>query len=127
MSFITNHIANNSNYNNTDLSEIFPPFEILYYNLGQNNPNVTVQINLNKNKSSTTDYAVFPSIYYGWKGSSGTYNALETSSAVKSIVISEITTTSFKFNLQKSTGDNVNIFLIFLVIYSSTANYPKSY
>jgi hypothetical protein len=71
---------------------------------------------------------VIPSIYYGFGGSGGTYTALETSGAMGQIVISSITSTQFTWNVEKSTGDNVNIYLTFLVIYNiGGSNYPKSY
>jgi len=75
----------------------------------------------------TTDYSVFPSIYYGYTGSSGTYNATATSGAINQIIITGITNTQFTWTLEKTTGDNVNVYLLFLVVYSVSSNYPKVY
>jgi len=80
-----------------------------------------------KNGNGTTNYSVFPSIYYGYTGSSGTYNANETSNAIKQIIITGITSSQFTWTLRKTTGDNVNVYLLFLVVYSVSSNYPKVY
>jgi hypothetical protein len=71
---------------------------------------------------------VFPSIYYGYSGSGGTYNATNTSGAMKQIVIAGITSTNFSYYFQKDTGDNVNIYINFLIVYQMpNSDYAKSY
>ena len=70
---------------------------------------------------------VFSSIYYGYSGSGGTYNAVSSSSAVSNIIISNITTTSFVWNLVKATGDNDNLYLVFNAVFSPQLNFAKSY
>lgn len=105
-----------------------PSFEIQYFNLVGNAANVTQAINLSSNITNTLNYAVFPSVYYGFSGSGGTYNATNTSGALNTIVISNITSSQFTFNLQKTTGQNVNIYLTFLIVYNvENTDYPKAY
>ncbi len=70
---------------------------------------------------------MFPSIYYGYSGSSGTNNAVNTSGTCGQIVISSRTATTYNWNLEKGTGDNVNVYLVFLVVYNLGSDYPSSY
>lgn len=99
--------------------------EFHFAQVGGNGSSVSSTVNITGNGS--TNYAVFPSVYYGYSGSSGTYNATDTSSAMNTIVISNITSTHFDFHVSKSTGDNVNVFIVFMVVFSSSLNYSKSY
>jgi hypothetical protein len=67
-------------------------------------------------------------VYYGYTGSGGTYNAVDTSGAINPIVISDITSSSFVVNFKKGTGDNVNIYVTFFVAYQiAGSDYPKVY
>jgi hypothetical protein len=105
-----------------------PAFEFHTFPLGGDAGAVSGIIALTNNTTATTNYIVMPSVYYGYTGSGGTYNAQQTSGALNPIVISSITNTQFSFNLEKSTGDNVNIILTFLVMYNiAGSDYPKSY
>jgi len=105
-----------------------PSFEFKSFNLGGDAGTVSHVINLSHNVTNTTNYAVFPSVYYGFSGTAGTYNALGTSGALRPIVISSITSSNFTFNLEKQTSDNVNIYITFLIVYNvANTNYPKSY
>lgn len=106
-------------------SNTTPQQEFKYVQVTGNADNVSATVQITGNNS--TNYAVFPTIYYGYSGSSGTYNVYNTSSAIKNIIISEITKTSFTFNLNKNNGDNVNVYIMFMIVYSSAFNYPKSY
>jgi len=54
----------------------------------------------------TTNYAVFPTIYYGYSGSGGTCNAADSSTAMKPIVITSITSTGFSYVFEKTAGNN---------------------
>ena len=75
-----------------------------------------------------TNTAIFPSVYYGYSGSAGTYDLAATSGAMGTIVISEITTGTFRYGLTKGTGDNMNVYIQFLVVYSLVnSDYPKTY
>lgn len=105
-----------------------PAFEMLTYHLTGDAGTSSATMNLAYNVSATTNYAVFPSIYYGYGGSGGTYNAQATASALSQIVIDTITPTQFSWILNKSTGNNVNIYLVFLVVYNPVgSDYPKAY
>lgn len=102
--------------------------EILYFQLRGTAGNVQETMTLAHNTTSTTNYSVFPSLYYGFSGSSGTYDSFSTSSALHNIVIGGRTDSSFNWSVNKATGDNVNVFLVFLVIYNaSNSNYPSYY
>jgi len=74
-----------------------------------------------------TNYAVFSSIYYGYSGSGGTYNASGSSSAINTMVITDITTTSFSWIFSRGTGNNLNVKVIFQLCRSPSLNYAKAY
>jgi hypothetical protein len=102
--------------------------EIVYYNLKGNAGDVQETMPIYHNATSTTNYSVFPSIYYNYSGSGGTYDQFQTSSAIQNIVIGTRASNSFIFALNKATGDNVNCYLVFLVVYNAPiSNYPTSY
>lgn len=102
--------------------------EILYYNLRGNVGSVQGTITLAHNSSATTNYSVFPSVYYNFSGSGGTYDKYGTSGALNTIVIGARTDSSFNWTVTKSTSNNVNVYLVFLVIYNaSSSTYPSHY
>ncbi len=102
--------------------------EILTVQVGGSDANVSAVVNLANNVYGTENYAVFPSVYYGYHGSGATYNLQATSSALNTIVIGGINVSNFTFSLNKLTGDNVNIILVFLVVYNLPgSNYSKNY
>jgi hypothetical protein len=103
--------------------------EILYFQVKGTASSVTQAITLKLNSSSTTNYSVFPSIYDGYTGgSSGTYTTTMTSGAIKSIVITNRTAANFTFTMEKDTGDSVNAYLVFLVVYNvPNSTYPSTY
>ena len=115
-----------SNYSNNDLNNIFPVAEYHYSQITGHEDSASGTITLNNN-FGTTNYTVFTSIYYGYSGSSGTYNSKDTSGALSPVVIRTITSSSFEWVLKKSTGDNVNIYIVFMVVYNNALDYPKSY
>lgn len=120
--FITN------SYSNKDLVDVFPVTQFYYFNLTGHDKNIIkTQSIIPPLTYSGTNYAVFSSVYYGYTGTSGTYSALETSEVLHTIVISDIQNTQFTWNLIKSSGNNVNIFIIFMVVWNSSLDYPKSY
>lgn len=110
-------------------STVPPAFEVLNVQLTGASGNRSGTLTLQHNLSNTTNYAVFPSIYYGYGGSGGTFNAIQTTVALSQIVIQNITSTQFEWNItQTNTSDNINIFLVFLIVYNMTGTtYPKSY
>ena len=79
------------------------------------------------NTTQTNNYTVYPSIYYGYTGSGGTYDAVDTAGAFSQIVISNRTTANFQYSTQKTTGQNVNVYIQFLVVYTPSACPPASY
>lgn len=114
-----------SNYSN-DLNNVFPVVEYHYKQITGNNNSASGTINLN-NDFGTNDYAVFTSFYYGYSGSSSTYDAQNTSSAITPMVINSITSSSFEWVFTKTTGDDVNIYIVFMVVYNKALDYSKSY
>lgn len=115
-----NGLINGQSTNQTSL-------EIQYFQLTGNATSVSDTINLS-NGNGTTNYAVFPSVYYGYGGSGGTYNLNDSCATMANeIIISNRTAGSFNFNVNKSNGDNTNVYLLFLIVYSPQANYPVSY
>lgn len=102
--------------------------EIVYEQITGNAGSVNQSMPLYKNTTNTTNYSVFPSIYYGFSGSNGTYDANATSGAIQQIIITNRQVGSFDWNMQKSTGDNVNVFIVFLIVYDVySSGYPSSY
>jgi hypothetical protein len=102
--------------------------EIIYQQITGAGSSCGGTLALTKNTSANTNYMVFPSIYYGYSGSSGTYDATGTSGAVSVPVISLRTDSSFTWSMEKSSGDNVNIYMTFLVVYGVTnSSFPNSY
>ena len=80
---------------------------------------------LANNINATTNYAVFPSLYYGYSGSSGTYHVFD---SYFNINVSNFTSTQFFCNIKKGNGDNANVYIQFLVIYDMVGtDFPKSY
>ena len=108
--------------NNKDLSLIMPKCE--FYNAIVNNtsgdPNGTITLQLHANgNSNTNSYKVFPFYSYNAPGgSAGTYNAISASTSAKSIMISNITNTSFSWYFNKTTGDIWNGAINFLVVFN---------
>ena len=115
-----------SNNYSSDLRNIFPVVEYHYVKVTGDSSSVNGTINL-INTFNTTHYAVFTSIYYGYGGSSGTYDAKNTSGAINPVVIYNITESSFEWVLAKNTGDNVNIFIVFMIVFNDKLDYPKKY
>jgi hypothetical protein len=103
--------------------------EIRFDTLTGDGANKSGTIQLLNNPAENTNYAVFPSIYDGYTGgSSGTYTLSQTSSAIKQIVISDKKDTQFTWNLSKDNADNVNCYLIFLIVYGvPDCGYAASY
>ena len=115
--------------NSLDLINIFPvtQFYVLDFSGNENNGDRSKIISLEPSLN-TANYAVFTSIYYGYKGgSSGTYTVYGTSSTMGQIVISDISTTEFKVNFHSGTGDNLNIKLVCMVVFNDKLNYLKQY
>jgi len=104
------------------------PMEILWFNITGNASATTETMILQNNITSTTNYSVFPSFYYGFTGSGGTYNIGQTCNAVSQVMITGRTNTEFQWYLNKTTGDNINVMIYFLIIYAiGNSNYPSTW
>lgn len=102
--------------------------EIISFHLTGNASSTSEAATLLHNTTGTTNYMVFPSFYYGYTGSSGTYNATSSSGALNPIIIENRTSSSFHWTLEKATSDNMNVYVTFLVVYGvSTAGFPSSW
>jgi len=117
-----------SNYSDNDFKDIFPVVEFHRKHLtGDNYNKVTGTVTLTNNFG--TDYAVFTSMYFGYTGGSDeTYSQTETSGAISgNIIIANITDTSFEWNLFLANNESINIYIIFMVVFNDSLDYPKSY
>ena len=115
-----------SGNSSADLVNVFPVIEYHYFNINNNDDNISGTIILTNNYNRTTNYAVFTNVYYGYSGSGGTYDANATSSAVKTPVIYNKTKISFDYVFYKETGNNVNIYIVFMVVYNNNLDYPRT-
>lgn len=110
------------------LASIVPGFEVLTAYITGNAGSVNQTFILQHNRSNSTNYAVFPTIYYGYSGSAGTFDLNGTSNTVSQLVVNGITNTQFSVYFNKGTGDNINIYLSCLVVYEMpNTTYPKAY
>jgi hypothetical protein len=99
--------------------------KILFYHLTGDGSQATATMTLANNINGTTNYAVFPSLYYGYSGSGGTYGVFD---SYFDINVSNFTSTQFFCNIKKGSGDNANVYIQFLVIYDMVGtDFPKSY
>ena len=106
-------------------SSYMPNMEVLFYHLTDDVDQNTATMTLANNISGTDNYAVFPSLYYGYSGSSGTYHVFD---SYFNINVSNFTSTQFFCNIKKGTGDAANVYIQFLVIYDVPGtDFPKSY
>jgi len=109
-------------------SKEMPSFEFAYYYVTGNTDKVDDTIYLSYNRYRTNNYAVFPSVYYGYSGSEGTFNAAGSAKNINHVVIKGITNTSFQFIVTKDNDDNVNIYITFLIVYDiENMRYSKSW
>lgn len=97
---------------------VVPSFEFKAVRVTGNASSASGTITLSSNISNSTDYFVFPSIYYGYSGSAGTYNATNTSQNVGNVIITNIAANQFQWTIGKNTGDNVQIDICFLIVYN---------
>jgi hypothetical protein len=103
--------------------------EVLFWQV-EGSGTATQAMALQNNTANNTNYAVFATVYDGYTGSSsGTYNNAGSSTALGQVIISLRTPSSFTFTLaHDQTGNNVNVYVQFLVVYGvSNSAYPSSY
>ena len=122
MSFNTSITTSNSNWGSTstDLSQIFPNYEILTSEITGSSGTVDVQFTLTKNKAGNTNYFVFPQIHYNSSGTGGTFNSEGAYGAIPCPLIIKNGRTASNFNVYftKGTGNNFTGTLVCLVIYN---------
>jgi len=111
-----------SNIYNGDLAKIIPPIQYAYFNIKDtgNEPDskLTGIISINSYNSSA-NYYVLTSYLSNYSGGSGTYNPANTVTALGVPVIYNKTESSFNYTINKTTGDNANIYGCFTIIYYS--------
>ena len=110
----TNYITNS--YNNSDLAKIIPPIQYAYINITGNSSNATGTVTIN-NYNGTTNYFVLTSFLSNYSGGSGTYNPGNSVTALGLPIIYNKTTTNFQYQINKGTGDNINVYCCFTIIY----------
>lgn len=85
---------------------------------------------LTQNATNSTNYTVFPALYYGYSGSSsGTYSVSGAGASIDGeIMISKRTSSSFVYTFTKGTSDSANYWLNCLVVYGApgASNVPVS-
>ena len=126
-------VTDNLTYTNGDkpvqtkplTSSSMPNMEVLFFHLTGTVEQETATMLLGNNISGTRNYAVFPSIYYGYSGSGDTYHVYD---SYFNINVSNFTETQFFCNIKKGSGDAANVYIQFLVIYDvEGTDFPKSY
>ena len=121
-------IAGNLTVQGTLTANTNSNMEIVYFHVTGNAGSVSQTMELYQNTTGTTNYSVFPSFYYGYGGSGGTYDIGGSCGSVSEIMITERQSGTFGWYMNKTTGDNINIYVVFLVIYNvSSSDYPSSY
>ena len=111
-------LTSNYNVRGTPLERTFPMCETFDENVSNDDSPISRTFTLLRNSRGTLSYYVIGSYRYNAGGGGGTYNAHNASSAANQLVIFNKTTTQFSCAFVKSTGDNWNGGVRFLVIYT---------
>ena len=122
VSYINANISNQSYPSIGVIPSLFPRMETISVNLtgGSSSTEIDQFISLTNNITGTINYMVFPSIYYGFSGSIGTYGYKDTANLIGNFIIHNRTTTGFNIYASKpETGTNINIYLNILVMYDT--------
>ena len=106
-------------YTNSDLNQMIPPIQYAYLKVtggagasGQINQTVTIN-----NYNNLANYFVLTNVYNTGNGSGATYGPQELPAALGQIFIYNKTSTAFSFYLNRTTGDDVDIYFMFTIIY----------
>jgi len=106
----------NSYYKNSDFSKLIPPVQYVCWHVSNDDSSVAKIVTIN-NYNNSANYFVLTSFWYNYSGSSGTYSPSSTVTSLGQVVIYNKTSTSFTFKINKTTGDNLNNYLCFTIIY----------
>ena len=102
------------------MSSVASNMEIVSVQITGTSGTATGTLPLKQNSTNTTNYTVFPAIYYGYSGSSsGTYGVGQVTANVTEIIISKRNSSSFVYTFNKATNDNANYWLNCLVVYNA--------
>ena len=116
-----NDVSTNTN-TFVDLSAIFPSYEII--TSSATNTNTAVQFTLTRNQNLSTNYVVFPNIYYDdTQPDYGGINTYQASQYTLPLLVYNKTATSFCVAISSSTTVLYNYTVCCLVIYANTNNY----
>jgi hypothetical protein len=94
---------------------------------GNGVPYVDIIVTLGSNVYADTTYSVFYSWYYGYTGSSGTWNAQSTANALGNGIVYSKTASQFQFYCSKGQGNNINAYLNFQIVYNPLGGAPAVY
>ena len=123
MSIPTTGILTENNFgqsenNSTDIVNVFPVTKFYTVHITGDSRYTDAYIHFPINSQFGTNYIVFASYNYNYSGSSGTYDANAHSRILREIVISNRQSNGFKYHLNSGDGDNKNIFMTLMVVYS---------
>lgn len=121
MSIPNTNIQTNENFGagsnaGTDLVTIFPFTKFYTMKLGGSAQQTTGYFSFPSGEQFGTQYAVYSSVIYNWEGSGGTYNQYQQGFVP---VITNRQNNGFQWNVGSGTGDNKNVYIIFMVTYSA--------
>ena len=106
-----------------------PSFEFHYAVINNQQSAAAIgTIILKYNFTQTTNYVVFGGYYVGHNGAGNVYDPYQTSGACGPVVISNITATSFNWNVGKNDGNRTYAYVTLLVIYNiEGTDYDKTF
>ena len=123
MSIPTTGILTEKNFgqsenNSTDIVNVFPVTKFYTVHIKGSSRYTDGYIHFPTNSQFGTNYIVFASYNYNYSGSSGTYDGNAHSRVLGELVISKRQNNGFKYHLYSGDGDNKNIFMTLMVVYS---------
>lgn len=101
--------------NPIDLVNIFPVTKFYTLHLTRDSGQSYGYFLFPEDQRYGTNYAVYSSTIYNYRGSAGTYNEFAFAPVV---VITNRQNNGFTWNISSGTGDNKNVYIIFMVTYS---------
>ena len=113
----TNYITNS--YNSSDLAKIIPPIQYAYIFLSIDGSGTSGIVNIN-NYNATTNYYVLTSFLSYWDGNTNIYNPGALVTALGQLIIYNKTINNFSYFINTTTGDIIQAYACFTIIYVST-------